>query len=138
MAKKIMDNTIAENVIVPMANIKLNFDQTVLAAENKAQELADRLGKEVFPMVYVVDEDTNDYCVGFLEKPNRMTQMRAIDQSVQSSMTAGMQLLMACLLKTESDYRLLNDAPQFDDINLGAFIEAFKLVQISVNAIKKN
>lgn len=106
-------------------------------AAQKAEELTQKHGRKVHPLVFVEREGSTDYIVGFIKEPNRMDKMQAIDTAFSSPMKAGYRILELGLIREESDHRFLNEDPAYDEINLGAYQEALTVVQYSANLAKK-
>ena len=98
----------------------------------KADELSKKLGVNVLPIVFV-DEDTNEQIVGYIKEPTRIVKLRAMDKAMTSPMTASAELLESVLIRDQSDTRI----DTVDKYYMGATVEAFKTVEISVNSFKK-
>lgn len=102
----------------------------------KADELSKKLSVNVLPIVFV-DEDTQEQVIGFIKEPARFVKLRAMDKAMTAPMSASAELYDACVIKEESDARLYSDKPENDKYYMGATVEAFKTVEISVNSFKK-
>jgi hypothetical protein len=123
-----------------MAKEKKGFetlDEAQEFANKKAEELTNKFGKKVHPMIFIQDEDSTDYAIGYLKEPNRMDKIQAMDVAFSSPMKAGMRILEMGLIKEESDYRFLNDDSAYDAINIGAYQKALTIVQFASDLAKK-
>lgn len=103
-------------------------------AEAKAIELTAQYGKEITPFVFIIN---NEPIIGYMQEPDRLTKMRAIDMYEASRTQAGGVILLAGLLQTESDKRILDEKPENDSIYLGAIDFATKFVKIASEQLKK-
>jgi len=74
-----------------------------------------------------------------LKEPDRTAKMRALDMFNlgQFSLSAS-TLLETCLIREESDTRILSEAPEHDSIFLGFMMEAQSLVKYYASQTKKN
>lgn len=105
--------------------------------QQKADELSQRLGVKVHPLVFVTD-DTEEQVVGYMKEPTRVVKMRAYDKAISGSQSfAGEELLEVCLVKDESDKRILSEDPANDALHLGACFSALSLVRVLQNQINK-
>ena len=104
--------------------------------EKKVAELSLRENSKVLPIVFK-DEDTDEDVVGFIREPNRMVKLRVMDKSISAPATASAELFDAILLKNDSDIRFSSEDSKDDKYYLGGAMEAFKLVEISINTFKK-
>lgn len=109
-------------------------------ASEKGAEISSRLNVKILPIVLPFKE--NDYAIGFLKMPSRQIKMQAISTLLkQGKIDAGMILLNHALVKDESDSRILNDNPEYDDLYTGAVLATNGLLSISVDQyeeLKKN
>lgn len=105
--------------------------------KKKSAELENSLGCKVHPLVFQVDED-GEYIVGFLRHPKRVVQMRVLDKSLLSPMTAAEEMLEVCLIKEESDKRIYSEESQYDSIYIGACMAASKIIKFAQQQFKKN
>ncbi len=86
-----------------------------------AAELSARLGVKVSPVTFIVDGQASEFIIGYVKEPTRLTKMRAIDKVNQGQASfAYQELLESCLIKEESDARILSEKPEHDKYNLGA------------------
>lgn len=77
--------------------------------------------------------------IGFIKEPNRVLKMQCIDMYMTGRFTtAADNLLQICLIKEESDPKILSEAPEHDPIYLGFLMKANELVKYYVNAQKKS
>lgn len=102
----------------------------------KAQELSEKHGVKVHPIVFV-DEANDEQIVGYLKEPARIVKQRAMDKVMLSSSSAGEEILTICLITEESNPRILSEAPENDKVYLGACQAALSLVQVMQNTLKK-
>lgn len=106
-------------------------------AAEKAKALEQVYKCKVHPLVFRVDEDGTDYCVGYMKDPPRLTKMRVLDKSLMSPMTAAEEMLTSCLIVDESDPRILSENPEYDSIHIGAVMVASSLIKYLTNQFKK-
>ena len=104
--------------------------------EAKAQQLSEREKCTVTPIVFL-DEETDENVIGYIKTPSRLTKLRVLDKAMTSPVTAAADLFEAVLLKDESDPRFSSTHADHDKYYLGGTMEAFKLVEMSVNTFKK-
>lgn len=123
---------------------QVEIDAETRAAHNvevkeKAEELSKREGVKVTPILFYQNGNLADPIKGYLKEPTRIAKVAIMDKSEQAgNYTAGAEMLEICLLKADSDMRLTSLAQQYDDIYLGAVLECQKLIQASINQVKKN
>jgi hypothetical protein len=103
-------------------------------AEAKALELSKTYGKEITPFVFIIKDEA---IIGYMQEPDRLSKMRAIDMYEQSRTQAGDIILKTGLLQNESDKRILDEKPENDSIYLGAIEFATKFVLIASEQLKK-
>lgn len=102
----------------------------------KADELSNREGCKVHPLVFMADE--NDKVVGYVKEPIRIVKQRALDAAIQKGATvAAGELLEAILLKDVSDPRIYSELPENDKFFLGASMACMELIKISNEINKK-
>jgi hypothetical protein len=120
------------------------IDAEIMAENNtkakaKAEELTRREGAKVTPILFYHNGNLSDPIVGFLKEPSRLAKIKILDKGDQAgSYSANAEMLSLCLLKADSDMRLSSEAPQYDDIYMGALFECNNLIKVSLNQIKKN
>lgn len=102
--------------------------------QQKADELSQQLNVKVHPLVFV---DGDEQIVGYITEPNRVTKLRVLDKGMISPISAAAELLEVILLKDESDSRILSDKPENDKIYMGAVMECYNTIQVSINQFKK-
>ncbi len=123
---KEVDNRIAEKNIEVLA---------------KAEELTTKLGIKVHPITFIVDSQASDFVIGYIKEPSRLVKMRAMDKvSLGQSSFAYLELLESCIIKDESDPRILSEKPENDTYNLGAskFCGNLLVIATDLSDIKKN
>jgi hypothetical protein len=104
----------------------------MLEAEKKAEALSVKLNCKVLPIVFR-DEETGEDIVGFIKEPSRMVKLRVMDKAMTAPVTASAELFDSIFIEDESDARFLS----VDKFYLGATMEAFKTVEMSINTFKK-
>lgn len=103
----------------------------------KAEELSEKMGVKVLPMTFR-GNDENDLVVGFLKEPPFLVKARAMDKMYAGmSFTAGMDIMEACLIKEETDPRILSPLPINDTYKLGAIKFCGELVTYRVDITEK-
>jgi hypothetical protein len=60
-----------------------------------------------------------------------------MDKGLVSPVTAASEIVDAYLIKEESDSRIYDEKPENDKYYLGAVMEAYSLVTMAVNQLKK-
>lgn len=105
----------------------------------KAEELSIKYKGEVTPMCFfdVGEKGSGDQIIGYVSSPPRIVKMRVMDTAVKSAMFAAEELLQSCLLKDESDPRIWSDAPECDNIHIGALIACSDMIKYLSNTYKK-
>lgn len=122
----------------PKTNAEKTAEHDALA-KAKAEELSKREGVKVTPILFYQNGNADDPIYGYLKAPTRVAKIAIMDKSEQSgNYSAGAEMLTFCLIKAESDPRLTSEAPEHDDIYMGAILACQDLIQASVNMIKKN
>lgn len=110
------------------------MEQTI---EVKAEQLSKALNCTVKPLVFV-DAETKEEVVGFVKEPDRLLKLRMLDKSQQDgAFSFAAQVYDSILLKEESDPRLSSLDSKYDRYYLGGVMEAYKMVEISINNFKK-
>lgn len=104
--------------------------------QSKADELTVKHGVKVHPLVFKVKDE--EQVVGFLKEPPRFVKMRVMDKGMTSPMSAASEIVDAYLIKEESDARIYSEASENDKYYLGAAYEAYQMVELAVNLVKKN
>jgi hypothetical protein len=110
------------------------LEKAKIEAEAKALELSAKYGKEITPFVFIINEDP---IIGYMQEPDRLSKMRAIDMYEASRTQAGDVILRTGLLQAESDKRILDENSANDAIYLGAIDFATKFVKIASEQLKK-
>lgn len=122
----------------PKTNAEKAAEHDALA-KAKAEELTKREGVKVTPILFYQNGNADDPIYGYLKAPTRVAKIAIMDKSEQSgNYSAGAEMLTFCLIKDQSDPRLYSEAPEHDDIFMGAILACQDLIQASVNMIKKN
>lgn len=117
-------------------NEQITLEQIQEMAEKKAAELSGKLNVKVTELIF---EQDNEFIVGYLKQPNRLTVRAAYDRMEKyGKMDAGDILLEACLIRDESDRRILDPNPKYDSIYNWACLEAFRLIEFNISLSKKN
>lgn len=120
-----------------MANFK-SFEDVENIAEQKAKQLSESTGKKVFTYMGKVQDNedgTSDWALGYLKEPARPIKMEALDRlRKDGELKAGDFLIAACLIREESDPRLLSD----DSLYIGLAYASPKVIDIKADQSKKN
>jgi hypothetical protein len=96
------------------------------AATKRAEQLSEKNGNLVHVMIFVGENEKgekneDDLIIGYLNEPPFLVKARAMDKSlVGMAFTASLEILDACLIKEESDPRLLNEKYGNGKYKLGA------------------
>lgn len=115
------------------------LDRNDADAKAKAEVLSKRENAKVTPILFYMNGNFSDPIIGFLKAPSRLAKVKIMDKSDQvGAYSAAAEALEFCLLKADSDMRLISEAPEYDDIYMGALIAAQGLINASINQIKKN
>jgi hypothetical protein len=104
----------------------------------KAEALTKREGAKVHPILFFHKGNEADPVIGYVREPNRLAKVRILDKGDQmGNYSSAVEMLEMCLLP-ESDSRILNPAPEYDELYLGAALACQRLITFSINQIKKN
>ena len=103
--------------------------------EIKAGELTILHGCNVHPLVFMAEND--DKVIGFIKEPPRHVKLRVMDKGLNAPATAASEVVEAFLIKEESDKRIWDEKPENDRYYLGATMEAYNMINMSVNQFKK-
>jgi hypothetical protein len=98
--------------------------------EKKSEELSLKYGVKVTPLIFGPEEDR---VVGYLKEMPRIAKVRVMDKMLTEPFTACEQLLESCLIKEESDPRIMSEDKHY----MGALNEISNMVQVSMNQFKK-
>jgi hypothetical protein len=101
----------------------------------KAGELSQREGGKVHPLIFMGESD--EKIVGYLKEPPRHVKLRVMDKGLTAPATAAAEVVDAFLIKEESDQRIWDEKPENDRYYLGATMEAYNLISMAVNQLKK-
>ena len=104
--------------------------------EAKVAELTAKYGAKVHPLVFKGDNEA-DQVVGFLKEPPRAMKLRIMDKALTEAVSSASVLVDAYLIKEESDARIYSELPENDKYYIGATVQAYKLIELSVNQFKK-
>jgi hypothetical protein len=106
--------------------------------EDKEKELSAKHGCKVHAMKFKGDRSDEDWAIGFIKEPLRIVKARAMDKMLMGQgFSVGAEIVEACLLKEESDPRILSEAPENDKYALGAEKFATDLIALSLDQSKK-
>jgi hypothetical protein len=103
--------------------------------QTKAEELSKQHGVKVHPVLF---KDGEESVIGFIKEPPRFVKMKIMDKGLISPISAASEIVDAYLIKEESDSRIYDEKPENDKFYIGAVMEAYNLVQLAVNQLKKN
>ena len=110
---------------------------------DKCASLETKLGKKVYPLVYMDTEVTpNKQYVGFIEEPTRAVKMVAFDiMSMKASLALAGEKIMECaLIKGESHKAFdssFSDVAEYDQVYLAGCIACCSHVKVLTNTFKK-
>lgn len=103
----------------------------------KAEELSEKLGVKVHPMTFRGVDD-NDLVVGFVKEPPFLVKARAMDKTYGGmGFTAGVEIMEACLIKEETDPRIVSGLSRDDNYRMGAAKFCGDLIKYSVDLTEK-
>ena len=102
----------------------------------KADELSKQHSVKVHPLLFKVGK--NEQVVGFIKEPPRFVKLRIMDKALISPVSAASEIVDAYLIKEESDARIYDEKSENDMYYIGAAMEAYNLIQVAVNQLKKN
>lgn len=103
--------------------------------KSKAEELSIKHNCKVNPFIFKTEDGD---IIGYLKEPERLLKLRVIDMLNMGQHTAsGDAILQACLIKEESDPRILSESPNDDMVYIGAVMHAQELVKYYTNQFKK-
>ena len=113
-----------------------NLEEMQEMVDKKANELTTKMGVNVMPLLF---NHNDEWIVGYIKRPNRTVTGVVIDKMEKyGKYEAGNLLLQACLLKEESDNRIIDPSPSYDAINIGAALESLNTIEINMSVVKKN
>lgn len=102
----------------------------------RAGELSSALNATVKPLV--VKRKDGERIIGYYRQPRREAKMAAFDKVSQGQTTsAGSLLFEACIIREESDPRMVSDDPQYDDIYIGASLAMFEELNVATSDLGK-
>ena len=101
----------------------------------KAGELSQLHNCKVHPLVFASQDD--EQVVGYLKEPPRHVKLRVMDKGLTAPATAAAEVVDAFLIKEESDQRKWDEKAENDRYYLGATMEAYNLINMAVNQLKK-
>jgi hypothetical protein len=101
----------------------------------KAGELSLKENGKVHPLIFKSEND--EQIVGYLKEPPRHVKLRVMDKGLTAPATAAAEVVDAFLIKEESDPRIWDEKPENDRYYLGATMEAYNLINMAVNQLKK-
>lgn len=104
--------------------------------EQKAKELSVKYGVKVHPLLFKVRDESE--VIGFIKEPPRFVKMRVMDKGLTQPITAASEIVDAYLIKEESDSRIYDEKPENDVYYIGAVKEAYGMIELAVNQLKKN
>lgn len=104
--------------------------------QKKADELSIKHACKVHPLVFKDAENEEDI-IGYLKEPPRHVKLRVMDKGFSAPATAAAEVVDAFLIKEESDSRIYDENPANDKYYLGAVMEAYNMISLSVNMLKK-
>jgi len=102
----------------------------------KAKQLTEKYGVKVHPLLFKVRDE--EPVVGYVKEPPRFVKMRVMDKGLTQPFTAASEIVDAYLIKEESDSRIYDEKPENDVYYIGATREAYGMVELAINQLKKN
>ena len=105
--------------------------------ELKRVELSKQHGCPVHAMVFTDGVNVDDKIIGFLKEPPRFVKLRVMDKGLTSPITAASEVVEGYLIKDASDPRIWDEKPENDKYYIGATMEAYNMISMSVNQFKK-
>jgi hypothetical protein len=112
------------------------IDSAKVLAIEKAAELAKKHLVNVYPIVFEAGE--NDFVIGYIKEPSRLSKYRFLDKASSGIMSAAAEVLDLYLIKEESDSRIYSNRSEDDEYNMGAAAECGALMKVSNSILKKN
>jgi hypothetical protein len=104
----------------------------------KADALTQALNTKVHAFVFKGDKSEDDFVVGYIKEPPRLVKQRAMDKTLMGQgFSVGAEIIQACILKEETDPRILSELSENDRYALGAENFATELVSVSLDQLKK-
>ena len=133
-----MKNKSAANTSKQKTHVELNAER-MREIEKKAEEL--KVKHNAFKVYPIVFNDPSTHlieAVGYLKEPSLQAKLAVMDIAGQGqTFSSAAQILEVCLIREESDPRLISIEPQNHMYYLGAVNEASKLVKMFTNQFKK-
>lgn len=113
------------------------LDQLEKEVEVKRLELKEKFKREVYS--YIVKIKDGDYAISFIQEPQRLTKMRAMDSmnTNGSISSVGDMVLQSSLIKEESDRRVLDLNPEYDSLYLTMINACSELISMYSTVLKK-
>lgn len=104
----------------------------------KAAEISKKIGKTVYPLVFLRPA-TQEVFVGFIQEPSRAAKMEAFDimSSKESLSMAGEVILSTSILKEESHEAFYSSESKYDDVYLGGCVDSLGHISVLINSLKK-
>ena len=102
----------------------------------KADELSQKHGSKVYPLVFMV-EGSDDQVIGYIKEPPRFVKLRVMDKGFTNPISAASEVVDAYLIKEESDPRIWSEDQTNDKYYIGATLEAYNMVKLAINQFKK-
>lgn len=117
-----------------MSKEKLSFDEANDFVNQRAEELKTQYGTDIVPLLFNFNDE---WVYGWFKTPTRFQCMDVMGRMGEQPLFSGEKILTANLLK-ESDKKLLDPSPLYDEINCGAYLEAYKASnRLNVNLAEK-
>lgn len=112
------------------------IDDIKKEAAEKAEAIEKKIGKKVYPLVFLRGEEV---FVGFISEPTRAAKMEAFDimSSKESLSMAGEVILNTSLIKEESHEAFHSTDSKYDDVYLGGCVDSLGHVSVLINSLKK-
>lgn len=134
-----------------MGNNK-TFESLVLAqeyADGRSAELSEKLGTKVTPIIFYEKKNTNDagapetwdFAIAYLKKPTLAIKCQVLDRMTAGEVSEAQKfLLYNVIIKEESDpiFFSTEQTDEVEEILMGAYIAAGKMVKVKSDVTKKN
>jgi hypothetical protein len=120
-----------------MDNLDQLLEEAKATAAAKAKELSEQMNIRVHPLVFITDSKPAEVVVGYIKEPSRAVKIAVMDKSLVGMYSAASEALEGVLLKEHSDPRMLSERPEDDSVYLGAVLELYNLIKVSMNMADK-
>lgn len=115
---------------------KLTLQKKLTAKEvfEKAEELSKTHNVKIIPLMYEPSEEAGAQCIGYLRQPTFQERAYSFEETIKGNSIDGAEaVLIKCLLKEESDARILDD----EEYRYSAVMDCVKFIKGYENKLKK-